>query len=1313
MADTAPKTRSKAPAPVMRQVADKAPQPAGATRAGSPDLMQHAGPALGLGVQREVAVGQPGDRFEREADATADRVAQGQSVDGAAISPVTPDALAQAAPQPATPIKEEAKPQNGAEKKPETMPVQKAGITSDKKPEAMPEKKPEQAAVQKAEAAPEEHAAADQQAAQQDPGMAPDQMPVQAKSSGPGPADNIHEESTSPKGETSAEKKAAQTDAAGAGAAAGPAASSIAANAISSKGAGKPLDPRTRSTLESRLGADFSHVRVHDDTAAQDAAHGLNARAFTHGSDIWLGPGASQSDTHLMAHEATHVVQQGGGVHRMVQRANGAPTNQPAAPTGSNAGAAAPGASGAPAAPGAPGAPGGGAAAKPEFRVPQLDIPPSKFAYLSKTKDVPLGANEGRPTGADDQGVVWKGAVTPDASKIETKLINERHARGISKGKTSDPQTATKTFMLKVYNHNHYVIGTAADLVPLMRVPRWGPTQGPFMMDIDHKEEIQLGGSPSIGNLHLLNSSANRSAGGRIRAALERAIMGARADALKKGAAAGSPSAPAPATNAATPPAPSTAPQPPTPQAGAAQPAGSSPADLQKALLASADVNAVRANTQVVFDQIVPGTKDHPLANEEWEKSKVDALDPISALTPLSLEEEAALLGNDHKLVIFPLGTGGKPKDVPWDSAGKKPVTLPGKDWLKGFTPTSMTYAPGAGGTIVGDVFSNQKKGSPIVTKTGVPMPLTEIAGLEYTVNMKLDSALQAARFAEFKALSPIEFSEVGIDDQHGIVARGHVTPSIPILRQIPIDIVVEGDDVALETTFTADSFKLPGPIKVTQGAVTLRLGGGGLEATGSLGLAVERLGEGTITAKASADGLELHGTFDFDKKTFDNASLKLDYVDRVLSGSGVLGIPAGKIRGIKSATINASFAGEDFSASGTVVPDIPAVESAALSVEYKKETGLKFAGDLAIKNDTPGIAGGQVHIEALQPPSSDQYKVKGTGSAKPKIPGFDTDLVVSYDDGTFDASVTAAYNKGRLKGSVTVGATNRPVADGKPAGAAAPSAKAITVYGGGSVTVVIAPWLQGTVGVRIIPPNGEIELSGEIALPATLNIFPEKKLDKNIFTIGIDIPIVGVAVAGQRIGIFANISGGLDVSAGIGPGELQELKLGITYNPAHEEDTHVTGGAKLHVPAHAGLRLFVRGGIGAGIPVVSAEAGLELGAGLGLEGALDTGVQIDWSPATGLVLDAEASVYVEPKLKVDLSGFVKVEADLLVTTIDLYDKKWQLAGFEYGSGLRFGVAFPVHYQEGQPFNLSLDQVKFQVPDINPKAMLTDIIGRL
>lgn len=83
-----------------------------------------------------------------------------------------------------------------------------------------------------------------------------------------------------------------------------------AGHAISHKGAGNPVNSSLREKLEPRMGADLSTARVHQDHNANKAAEAINARAFTHGNDVFLGRGESETDTHLMAHELTHVVQQ-------------------------------------------------------------------------------------------------------------------------------------------------------------------------------------------------------------------------------------------------------------------------------------------------------------------------------------------------------------------------------------------------------------------------------------------------------------------------------------------------------------------------------------------------------------------------------------------------------------------------------------------------------------------------------------------------------------------------------------------------------------------------------------------------------------------------------------------------------------------------------------------------------------------------------------------------------------------------------------------------------------------------------------------
>lgn len=82
-----------------------------------------------------------------------------------------------------------------------------------------------------------------------------------------------------------------------------------------SKGRGEPLRPGIQNKMESNIGADFNKVRIHTDSNAVQMSQELNAKAFTHGSDIYFNQGqynaGESSGQHLLAHELTHTVQQG------------------------------------------------------------------------------------------------------------------------------------------------------------------------------------------------------------------------------------------------------------------------------------------------------------------------------------------------------------------------------------------------------------------------------------------------------------------------------------------------------------------------------------------------------------------------------------------------------------------------------------------------------------------------------------------------------------------------------------------------------------------------------------------------------------------------------------------------------------------------------------------------------------------------------------------------------------------------------------------------------------------------------------------
>jgi hypothetical protein len=107
----------------------------------------------------------------------------------------------------------------------------------------------------------------------------------------------------------------------------------IARRIESKAGGGGGLDDSTLGKLQGSLGADFSKVRVHTDREADELSRSMQAVAFTSGNDIFFRQGAynpsSSEGMKLLAHEATHTVQQSAGPVEGTPSAGGVSISDP------------------------------------------------------------------------------------------------------------------------------------------------------------------------------------------------------------------------------------------------------------------------------------------------------------------------------------------------------------------------------------------------------------------------------------------------------------------------------------------------------------------------------------------------------------------------------------------------------------------------------------------------------------------------------------------------------------------------------------------------------------------------------------------------------------------------------------------------------------------------------------------------------------------------------------------------------------------------------------------------------------------------
>lgn len=1036
------------------------------------------------------------------------------------------------------------------------------------------------------------------------------------------------------------------------------------------RGRGRPLPPQTRKLFEARLGGNLSQVRIHDNPSAASAADQLHADAFTSGQDIFFARDRYDPDTEsgkrLLAHELTHTLQAHPGkasptVFRSVAGTPAPSTGTPSLPAATPAASAPP-----PLPPGYEGpldaqqfhkatAPGSGQlnADGSIITFETIGVPGFKLATHGKWPALRRDRAFDSKKRGTAQTRKWDNDIKEDVTAINAigkKLIARFPELGAATPTNGNQgPSGNAVFTLKTFQYrkgDKYLTGTLQELAEQLVRPHWSPRGERMSMEVDHMVEVQVAGWPT-------NKSVDEP---------EHYIL------LEK------------KTNIAS--------------GGIVKSSVSKNLESFRTKIGPPAIshNMLKAAHHLDFDKPTAATEDVDIADKHWLREQIK----LGSHIELAGKALQLVKGARTNVAIPP---GGQISLTTTDV-----VTADEKSALAPFAVSTKTLTPTVGGGTGLTGITIAAPESKVLTGKSTTLTITPEGPGRAVIPS--DQTNRAVAGLSTRGVGPFTLTDMGFDVDLGFFAHGVINPSIPLLKDVLVDFALDGDELSL--TLSRD-LPLPPPLRVTN--ASLKIGANltdGIFLEGALDFEVAGIGNGSLKAgTGKSAGFNLAGSFDFDSKVFTKAKVTVEYNDGKWSGGGALEVGANKIPGVDHAQLDVSLGEDHFSATGTAKLAIQGLNDVQLHASYAPGAGLEIGGSADLSNLT-GIRSGSLDLTMHRKPTGD-WSLSGAGRAQPKVTGFDTELAVRYDNGVFNAEASAAFARGSLSGNLKVGVTNAAVAAaGAAAPGDAPQKGPVRVYGGGSLTLKLAPWLQGTASVNI-RDNGELEVAGKIGLPAALDMFPEKKLDRSLFKLGLDIPIVGVSVAGTRVGIFATIRAGLDAIASVGPGQLRKLELNVDYNPEHEEKTQVTGDAEFNVPARAGLRAFVSGGIGVGA-LVSVSGNIEFGGFAGIEGAATAAAHLDWSPTRGLVIDAKASIDAQPKFAFDITGVVLVEVGALGFDVTLYEKRWQLAKFEYGAQLAIGATIPIHYDQGKPFDISMDDVEFRRPEVDLPGMLAGLV---
>lgn len=1062
---------------------------------------------------------------------------------------------------------------------------------------------------------------------------------------------------------------------------------------------GRPLDPATRSSMESKFGQDLGNVRIHTDSRAAESARAVNAHAYTVGQNIVFDHGkydpVSAGGRHLLAHELTHTVQQAGlqrspavplqvspeyssleieadrvanavssgfaapSIHKgdlpVLSRTTGDQSAPPVGdvqttttplPVSGSAPSGSPPQGSAPSAPRA--IPGSTTATSTPTGLDQSRLtaagvtqvqesdPPNPAARLFVINQLDLPAIKGPFAQA-----IYQGLADQNQLRSTIDYNGARPSAGASQGRDRT-RTLQRTWLERV-NWRRDVAHTYWAQVGGKTLTSFEPRlQNDVLCHMDHIVELQLGGTNAADNVQVLDPVENTTSGRNLFDWLVD-----KADQIRD-----------------------------------AHPATARPNRISMQFL--------RVNVTGTMPACGPYTGAAP---------SCIAIEARMRNAPLQGTEGQAAPAGRTRVRLFAGAVGANAYLSPTGTTDlNEPANRGVQQIVVGFLLDS--YSVGAGGQAdraTARVDRERFTGRTGRTSTAIPIDITKHPRANFRVqdagtdggaprkNLSFDAMSDPLMRFQYPYLSPGDL-RLDYNPQTGFSGTGTLRSDKPLLRNLAFQLALGEGRLAATLPANVANWRPLGPARVTRaeiGAVLLPE----ISAQGNLDIAfgpqANPYASANLNVTVNASGFEASGTLDAHIPRVDQAR------GRIQNRNGVW---SGQIR-IESTQLR-----------------IPNVTRCTVVIDLT-QTGVRVGGEIVLDirgnpvtlgahlegNDWVFTGTGTFNLSPLDPTTLSfrwtRGLLTGAGSTGFTYRGLRGRFNLNYDGENVTGNGTLNMNRGRMSGTIN-----------------AHLLRSGAITGDGTIAYQITPSLLGTVGIAI-DERQNVRLTGEIRFTRPIELFRRYGGSRQLFSRNLDIPILGISLGVTSIGLVFRITGALSIDYGIGPGQIQDLHLRGAFNPFDANpDVELEGGGRLVIPASAGFTASIRGALALSAGIASVSGGVTASARVGLEVNASNDLSIAYRRGV-YVVDNVARIIASPVLDFGLEANIEAEA---LGGMYTYHRGYQLASYRLGTGLQFGVEAPFHYASNEPFRApSLDDIRFIRPELDVSSIMRGMLGRV